>query len=180
MSTALPANFTTQRLLLREPRIEDAAHIFNSYAQDERVSRYLTWKPSVRLEESVAFIETSIEARLHGKRYPYVVTLHGAEHTPLGMLDAKLAQHSVEIGYVLGQAYWGNGYMPEAVRAFTDIVLSMPPYFRVHAYCDVDNIASARTLEKSGFSLEGRAERHTLHPNISPEPRPCYLYARCK
>ncbi|MNR84395.1 hypothetical protein D3C72_151940 [compost metagenome] len=182
MSTALPATLSTPRLLLRAPRIEDAAHIFDSYAQNARVSRYLVWKPSVSLKETTAFIEACIAARSHGVRMPYVLTLHGAEDTPLGMLDVKISQqpHSIEIGYVLAQSHWGHGYMPEAVSIFSETVLKMPAFFRVHAYCDVDNIASARTLEKSGFSREGRAERHTLHPNISAEPRPCYLYARCK
>lgn len=180
MSSALPATLTTPRLFLREPRIEDAAHIFATYAQDARVSRYMVWKPSTRLEETVAFVEGSIQARAHGVRIPYVVTLRGAEDTAIGMFDAIVAQHSIHIGYVLAQAHWGNGYMPEVVNAFTEAVLSLPPYFRVHACCDVDNIASARTLEKSGFHREGRAERYILHPNISPEPRACYLYARCK
>jgi len=69
--------------------------------------------------------------------------------------------------------------MTEAIRAFTDAALRIPGIFRVQATCDVDNRASARALEKAGFSLEGRIERYMVHPNISSEPRPSFLYARC-
>lgn len=64
--------------------------------------------------------------------------------------------------------------------AVPDAALAGCGFFRVQASCDVDNIASQRALEKSGFVREGRLERLTVHPNISPEPRPCFMYARCR
>jgi RimJ/RimL family protein N-acetyltransferase len=46
--------------------------------------------------------------------------------------------------------------------------------------CDVDNIASARVMEKAGLTLEGRLRRWLVHPNISDEPRDCLGYARVR
>lgn len=176
----LPLRLETDRLVLREPRPEDALAIFESYSQDPLVTRYLIWTPNGNLAETEAFIAACIQARLKGDRYPYVVTLKDAEHIPLGMLDAKINQHIVEVGYVLARAHWGNGYMPEAVKAFAKAALDKPQHYRIQAYCDVDNVPSARTLEKAGFQREAKAERYIVHPNISLEPRACYLYARCK
>jgi ribosomal-protein-alanine N-acetyltransferase len=96
------------------------------------------------------------------------------------MLEARLSSHFVDIGYVLGRAHWRQGLMPEAIRALTDAALATPSVCRVQATCDVDNRPSARVLEKAGFSREGRIERHTIHPNIDAEQRPCFLYARCR
>jgi len=48
---------------------------------------------------------------------------------------------------------------------------------RIGAVCDVENIGSARVLEKSGFVREGLLRRWLIHPNISDEPRDCYSYA---
>jgi ribosomal-protein-alanine N-acetyltransferase len=98
----------------------------------------------------------------------------------IGMLEARVGAHITDIGYVLARAHWGKGLMTEAVRALTDAALGSPEICRVQASCDVDNRASARVLEKSGFSCEGRLERYTIHPNIAAEPRPCFLYARCR
>ena len=68
----------------------------------------------------------------------------------------------------------------KAVRALGDIALAQPTLFRMEATCDVDNLASARTLEKSGLVREGRLARYTVHPNLSPEPRDCWLYAKAR
>ena len=84
------------------------------------------------------------------------------------------------IGYVLARAHWGQALMPEAVMALADLALATSSIFRLQATCDIDNQASARTLEKSGFVREALLQRFTVHPNISSEPRACFMYARCR
>jgi RimJ/RimL family protein N-acetyltransferase len=49
---------------------------------------------------------------------------------------------------------------------------------RIWAYCDVDNPASGRVMEKAGLSFEGIRERFAVHPNISAEPRDCRCYGK--
>jgi ribosomal-protein-alanine N-acetyltransferase len=70
--------------------------------------------------------------------------------------------------------------MPEAAQAVSDYVLEQPAMYRVWAVCDVDNTASARVMEKIGMQREGLMRRGVLHPNISSEPRDCWLYAKVK
>ena len=96
------------------------------------------------------------------------------------MIEARPQGTTVDIGYVLAQAHWGQGLMPEAIAAVATAALAVPAFFRVQATCDVENRPSQRALEKAGFLREGRLERFTVHPNISPEPRACYMYARCR
>ena len=48
---------------------------------------------------------------------------------------------------------------------------------RVWAVCDVENAASAHVLEKLGILREGVLHRWLVHPNVSPAPRDCYVYA---
>jgi hypothetical protein len=52
--------------------------------------------------------------------------------------------------------------------------------FRVWALCDVDNLASARVMEKVGMQREGILRRWILHPNLSDEPRDVYCYSVVK
>lgn len=61
MPAVLPNDLRTSRLILRKPRPEDASLIFHSYAQDERVSRYLIWKPNTRLAETESFIDGCLQ-----------------------------------------------------------------------------------------------------------------------
>jgi RimJ/RimL family protein N-acetyltransferase len=173
-----PEFFETERLLLRPPRTSDAGSLFEAYTQDIEVVRYLIWRPHRSLAETQEFIAGCILDRPGGSRLPYVLTLRNAPARAIGMLEARPRALLLDIGYVLSRAHWGQGLMTEAIRAFTDAALRIPGIFRVQATCDVDNRASARALEKSGFSLEGRLERYRVHPNI--KPRPSLLYARCR
>lgn len=180
MTLSLPERLETPRLALRAPRPADAPLIFNAYTQDIDVARYMTWRPNLSVEATAAYIEHCIEVWHSGRGRPYVLTPIEDDGTPIGMLDARLQAHTVDLGYVLQRAYWRRGLMSEAVRALSDAALATPDYFRVQATCYTENHASARTLEKSGFKLEGRLERHLVLPNLSDEPRPSLMYARCR
>jgi RimJ/RimL family protein N-acetyltransferase len=67
--------------------------------------------------------------------------------------------------------------MPEAIGAVTQWAFNNPLVSRVWAVCDLENRASARALEKSGFTKEGVLGDYSVHPNISAQPRDCYSYA---
>ena len=175
----LPNFLETRRLRLRKPKTADAARIFAAYGQDSRVAHYMIWQPHTEVGQTREFIQGCLESWEGEDRLPYVI-VHKGKDEPIGMLDARIHGHMVDIGYVLARTEWGRGLMPEAIEALVTQLLSSAGIFRIQATCDVDNTASRRTLEKSGFKQEGRLERHTIHPNISAEPRACYMYARCR
>lgn len=70
--------------------------------------------------------------------------------------------HTVEIGYWLGEPFWRRGIMPHAVRKIVAYGFAALPIERVEAYVFGNNPASARVLEKCGFSFEGRMRRHVF------------------
>jgi [ribosomal protein S5]-alanine N-acetyltransferase len=176
----LPQSLTTHRLLLRAPQPADGRKIFDAYTQSAEVAHYMVWRPHTAVSQTQAFIAECIVLFGEGTRRPYVLALHDAPDAPIGMLEARDCGHTVDVGYVLAPAYWGRGLMPEAVDALAAAALATPVFFRLQATCDVNNRNSARVLEKAGFKLEGRLERFVVHPNISPEPGPSYMYARCR
>ncbi|MEW6762446.1 MAG: GNAT family N-acetyltransferase [Pseudomonadota bacterium] len=180
MPISLPERLQTRRLTLREPREADASLIFEAYTQDHEVARYLVWRPHQTIHETENFISYCMEAWRSGRTRPYVITHRDDEHVPIGMLEARIASHTVDIGYVLQRACWGAAYMSEALIALSDAALSHPDCFRVQATCDTENKASASVLKKSGFVMEGRLERHSVLPNLAPEPRPSLMFARCR
>ena len=175
----LPESLSTTRLRLRKPRRADTEIIFGAYGQDPDVAKYMIWRPHTEVAQTEAFIEGCLTAWEGLDRLPYVITRQDRDE-PIGVLDARFHEHMVDIGYVLAKDEWGSGLMPEAIVALVGALFVHPRFYRVQATCDVKNIASCRTLEKSGFTREGRLESYTVHPNISPEPRPCYMYARCR
>ncbi|MBW8905275.1 MAG: GNAT family N-acetyltransferase [Betaproteobacteria bacterium] len=174
-----PDTVETLRLHLRRPVAADAEPIFQTYAQDREVTRYLVWVPHTSIDTTKKFIAVCEDRWMSSVAFPYVITRKEDGHL-LGMIEIRPDGHRAGVGYVLARAYWGNGFMPEAIAALVKITLRPPTIYRMEATCDVENKASMRALEKSGFSQEGLLRRYIIHPNISPEPRDSVLYALTK
>jgi RimJ/RimL family protein N-acetyltransferase len=69
---------------------------------------------------------------------------------------------TAEIGYWLGEPFWGRGIATRAVRALTESVFATTPLVRLYAHVFEWNPASGRVLEKAGYTLEGRLRRSVL------------------
>jgi RimJ/RimL family protein N-acetyltransferase len=65
-------------------------------------------------------------------------------------------RNSAEVGYWLGEDYWGRGIVTEALILFAAYAFSELRLLRLFALPLADNAASIRVLEKAGFVLEGR------------------------
>ena len=63
--------------------------------------------------------------------------------------------HSAELGYWLGEPFWGKGIMSKVVACFTEYAFQKYPVLRIYAEPFAGNLASRRVLEKAGYSLEG-------------------------
>ena len=75
----------------------------------------------------------------------------------------------------------GAGATCLKLRARCSCTASAPWFrYRVDAYTDIENVQSARVLEKVGMQLEGRLRRYTVHPNLHSEPRDVLLFAACR
>lgn len=69
---------------------------------------------------------------------------------------------NVEIGYWLGQPYWGRGVATAVVRVLAERAFALPGITRVFAGVHADNPASARVLQKNGFEREGVLRRSAI------------------
>lgn len=153
---------------------------FAAYTQELDVARYLVWRPHRSIDETEAFISSCMQEWGKGMRRPYVLTRRAEEDVPIGMVEARIMPHAIDVGYVLQRPSWGAGFMSEAIAALGEAALILPECFRIQATCDTENHASARVLEKAGFLREGRLERHAVLPNLGAEPRASFMYARCR
>lgn len=75
------------------------------------------------------------------------------------ILQQDVGYRSAEIGYWLGEDYWGRGVATEAVRAITDHAFTHHDICRIYAHVFEWNTASARVLEKAGYVFEGRLKK---------------------
>jgi len=145
----------TERLILRPFKQSDLRD-FNEYASVAGVGEMAGWKHHETIEKTQEILDTFIK---EDKTFAIVFKKNNKVIGSLGIekygLEDKLTEfkdyYGREIGYVLSKDYWGNGIMPEAVRAvikylFDDLNLD----FLICGYYDFNN-RSKRVQEKCGF-----------------------------
>ncbi len=177
---AFPTQLDTARLVLRPIAATDAEQAFREYAADPLVTRYLTWAPYQHAASCVGFFAHLARRHAAGEIGSYAITLR-ADGRMIGAFDIRAdAATRVNFGYVLGRAHWRQGLMTEALTAVLDWALNDPDIWRIWAVTDIDNTASARTMEKAGMAREGLLRRWVMHPNIAAEPRDCICFARVR
>jgi [ribosomal protein S5]-alanine N-acetyltransferase len=166
----------TPRLLLRRPTRHDAAAIFERYASDPDVTRYLAWPRHSSIEDTYVFLGFSESEWRRWGCGPYLAYSR-SDGSLLG--STGLAFEATDVastGYVFARDAWGKGYATEALSAMVDVARALR-LRRLYAICHVDHHASWRVMEKCGFEREGVLSRHTVFPNISSQPCDVLSYA---
>ena len=77
-------------------------------------------------------------------------------------LGSDVMKYSAELGYWLGEEFWGQGIMSEVVMAFSNYCFQDFPICRLEAFTFANNPASARILEKAGYLMEGRLKNSVV------------------
>jgi RimJ/RimL family protein N-acetyltransferase len=175
-----PEKIKSERLLLRVPMMEDALPIFELYAQDQEVTRYLTFEPHQSITDTKVFLKRCIKSWKNGTSFPWTI-VRRIDKQLIGMIEIVNIEHSgIQLGYVLAKNYWGNGYMTESVNKIIGWAFKQKDIYRVWAVCDIENTDSAKVLEKSGMQKEGILRRWANLPNFGKKPRDCYCYSIVK
>ena len=77
-------------------------------------------------------------------------------------LHSDVERVSAEIGYWLGQKYWGRGIATEALKAVTKEAFRQFDITRLYALPFADHAASVRVLEKAGYVREGHLRQSAI------------------
>ena len=170
-----PPVIETPRLILRRPTMADADAVFESYARDPAVSRYTTWTPHRDVDDTRGYLAQCETGWQRGTLLSWLITTR-EDGQIIGSIDIRFESHRAEIGYVLARAAWGQGYATEAVRALMHWARTVPEVNRVWAVCDVNNVASARVLEKIGMTREARLRAWAFLPAFG-RPRDVWCYS---
>ena len=172
----VPLTLSTARLLLRPPQPADAAAVFD-YASDPLVVRYVDWPASVEPADGIRATERALQKWELGEEYSWRLTLPPND-TPIGSVGCRVKGEAADFGFVLNRRHWGQGYATEAAGAVLDWLKPLDVITRIQATCDVENVASARVLEKLGLSRETRLPNYTVRPNMPGAPRrDAFLYS---
>ena len=147
----------TQRLILRRFRIEDADDMFNNWASDPEVTRFLTWPPHQSVEVTASLLTEWISDYDDGGYFNWVMEYKETGRAIGNISVVKLHEdiEAADIGYCMSRAYWGRGLMSEALRGVMDYLFDVVGLNRVAACHDVDNPGSGCVMDKAGMMQEG-------------------------
>jgi len=150
----LPGKIATKRLVLRAPMRGDVPELVR-VANNKNVSSKLARMPHPYTgADAVAFIELFSQ---RADERPYAITLDGKL---IGVIGLSFYEgRAPELGYWLGEPYWGLGYASEAGRALIDAAHKIPLVETIAARALPDNLASIKVLEKLGFHRAGSKAR---------------------
>lgn len=91
-----------------------------------------------------------------GKVFAFAVTVDGKVIGSVSVTRRdNIHYRTAELGYYIGEPYWGRGYMTSAVRQVCRHVFQCSDIVRIFAEPFAHNSASCRVLEKAGFVCEG-------------------------
>ena len=147
----------TERLVLRGFRHEDLG-TFTAYRSDPEVARYQSWDapyPRERAAEFLREMRCSIPG-LPGEWHQVAIERKSDGELLGDCAFCVLAEDSrqAEIGFTLARAHQGQGYAAEAVARLLDHLFDDFRLHRVRAICDVENVPSARLMERLGLRRE--------------------------
>jgi [ribosomal protein S5]-alanine N-acetyltransferase len=144
----------TERLILRDWNIDDVDDLYD-YARNPNVGPHGGWKPHESKTESLEIMQT-----LFINKYDSWAIVYRENGKVIGSIgyepDTKRPGiNCKELGYAMGEEYWGKGIMTEAARAvirygFEELRLEI-----VSIYRNPLNQRSGRVIEKCGFVYEG-------------------------
>ncbi len=181
-SSRPPTSFATARLAARPPRAEDAEAVFAAYANDPAVTRYLAWRAYERVPPLAAFLGECAARweKPDASSFTWLLSLKGTS-APIGSIGLEMQPGGKAMfGYAFAKKFWGHGFATEALKHLVDRALAQPGVFRAWAFCDVENAASVRVMEKAGLVREGVLRRWHVCPTLGPEPRDCIVCAKVR
>jgi ribosomal-protein-alanine N-acetyltransferase len=150
----------TERLVLREPTVADAADVL-VFRGDPEVQRFND-QPLASLDESAAFVEYLLAESAAGLRRHWALDLGGSVIGLMGLHSWQRHHRRAELGYDIARTCWGAGYAMEAARAVLRFGFTTMGLHRVQAHTIADNHRSVRLLTGLGFTREGTLRQFSL------------------
>ncbi|MGX8714014.1 MAG: GNAT family N-acetyltransferase [bacterium] len=142
----------TDRLVFR-PWMESDAEALYKYASDPEVGPRAGWPPHKSVTESLEIIRTLFNSdhmwAIELKETGEAIGCMG--YLVCGESNIKIGENDAEVGYWIARPYWNMGICSEALRLLIDYCFSEKGFQTLWGDFFLDNPASGRVMEKSGF-----------------------------
>ena len=154
-SKTLPI-ITTPRIVLRWISEDDIDSLYEIFS-NRHVMRYWSTVPLPNREAAVALQREIAGGNESETMFKWGIALRDSNKIigTTTLFNLNLDNGRAELGYAMARAYWGKGYMNEALKALISHAFEVMELRRLEADVDPRNVASVSTLERLGFQREG-------------------------
>jgi len=139
--------------------VDDYHRLFSS----PQVCAHWDRAPFVHRAEAVTFVEEALVAAAHRRQYRYSLYHRGVFAGTVCFYGFYWHQRRATLGYALAEEFWGQGLMTAALGLTLDLARGLGLH-RLQALVLPDHRASARVLEKAGFTREGTLRDYEFWP----------------
>ena len=153
--SSAPTVFQTERLIAREFTLDDLQSVYE-YASDIDNCAFMEWAPET-LEGVRTYLESRLASQIADPRVTYDLALCKKDTGELiGSMGLYLEddRRTGMMGWVLNKKFRHMGYALEAARGFIHFGFLGLDLHRIYAYCDTENTASYRLMERLGMRRE--------------------------
>lgn len=148
----------TERLILRKFEVQDAGAMYQNWASDSQVTKFLTWPAHSSPEVSRQVIEDWVNSYGGDTFYQWAIVLKSNGNQPIGSIsavDIKESTGMVHIGYCIGRDWWHQGITSEALEALIGFFFDVVGANRIECRHDPRNPNSGSVMKKCGMQYEG-------------------------
>lgn len=147
----------TPRLILRKFTLSDAEDMYQNWASDPLVTRYLAWKTHANIEITNSILQEWVENYQKDNFYNWAIVLKEGNKLigSIGIVRIDDQAESVEVGYCISKNYWKKGLVSEALGKVIDYFFQEIHANRIEATHHIDNPASGKVMRKNGLIPEG-------------------------
>ena len=129
--------------------------MFDNWANDPRVTRFLTWPPHQSPAVTKGLLESWCALYEQKDFYLWAITLAGTPIGSISVVKNNPQSDCVELGYCIGYLYWNKRLMTEALQAVIDYLFEQVGLHRIENWHAVQNPASGRVAQNCGLTHEG-------------------------
>ena len=148
----------TERLVLRPFTPDDAQAMYQNWASDPQVTRFLTWPVHESPAATRRLLEDWAASYENDRYYQWAIVLKENGDEPIGSISAveiKDELDLVQFGYCIGRPWWHRGITSEALGALIQFFFTQVGANRIACRHDPNNPHSGMVMRKCGMRYEG-------------------------
>ena len=147
----------TPRLILRRAEKGDAHAMFQNWASDKAVTKFLTWPAYEQVQTAHEILDDWVKMYDDPEFYQWMIVPKELGQ-PIGSISVVNHRNDIaeaEVGYCIGKRWWRKGIMTESLSAVMDFLFDEVGLNRIEAKHDVRNPHSGAVMKKCGMVFEG-------------------------